>query len=240
MIGALLNAIAIVLGALLGLVWRGALTVRTEVFFKSALAAFTAFFGLRLVWVSLEGTMMTEVRQVLVILVAAVLGGGLGKLLRIQSLSNQLGRRAVAWITAAQKNPPGRAHDGFLAATILFCAAPLGIVGAVADGLNGYFPLLAVKALMDGLATAGFARLFRWPIMLAAAPVYIFLQMLTLATHDIALPFLEARHLTGSVTGTAGLLACMVTLVILGARRVELAGYLPALLLAPLLAKWFI
>ena len=74
MIGALLNAIAIVLGALLGLVWRGALTVRTEVFFKSALAAFTAFFGLRLVWVSLEGTMMTEVRQVLVILVAAVLG----------------------------------------------------------------------------------------------------------------------------------------------------------------------
>ena len=239
MIGALLNAIAIVVGALLGLAWHGVLTVRREAFFKSALAAFTAFFGFRLIWISLEGTLMAQLRQVLIILVATVLGGGLGKLLRIQFLSNQLGRRAVAWITAAQKNPPGRAHDGFLAATILFCAAPLGMVGAVADGLNGYFPLLAVKALMDGLATAGFARLFRWPVLLAAAPVYIFLQMLTLAAHVIALPFLEARHLTGSVTGTAGLLACLVTLVILGARRVELAGYLPALLVAPVLASFF-
>ena len=239
MIGALLNAAAIVLGALVGFVWRGALTVRTEVFFKSTLAAFTAFFGLRLVWFSLAGTLLQEAKQILIIVAASVLGGALGKLLRIQSLSNQLGRRAVVWITAAQKNPPGRAHDGFLAATILFCAAPLGVIGAVADGLCGYFPLLAVKALMDGLATAGFARLFRWPMLLAAAPVYIFVQMLTLATHNLALPFLEARQLTGSVTGTAGLLACIVTLVILGARRVELAGYLPALVIAPVLATCF-
>lgn len=236
MIGALLNAAAIVLGAVAGFGWRGTLTVRTEVFFKSTLAAFTAFFGLRLVWYSLDGPWLTETKQLLIIAAATVLGGGLGKLLRLQSLSNQLGRRAVAWITAAQKNPPGRAHDGFLAATILFCAAPLGVIGAVTDGLCGYFPLLAVKALMDGLATAGFARLFRWPMLLAAGPVYIFLQMFTLASHDLARPFLEARHLTNSVTGTAGLLACVVTLVILGARRVELAGYLPALAVAPALA----
>jgi len=106
----------------------------------------------------------------------------------------------------------------------------------VADGLSGYFPLLAVKALMDGLATAGFVRLFRWPVALAAGPVWLFLTLLTLLVHNHVLPFLEAHGLADSVSGAAGLLACLVTLVILGARRVELAGYLPALAVAPALA----
>jgi len=68
-------------------------------------------------------------------------------------------------------------------------------------------------------------------------PVWLFLQLWTQAAHYLLLPVLNARQLTGSVTATAGLLACLVTLVIVGARRVELAGYLPALAVAPLLAR---
>ncbi len=236
-IGATLNYSGILLGAVLGWLGWGALPVRTEAFFKSGLAAFTAFFGLQLVWQSLDGTFMAEVKQVLVAVLAVVLGGGLGKLLRLQQLSNRLGRQAVGYIAAAQRHPPGGAHDGFLAAMTLFCAAPLGIIGALADGLSDYFPLLAVKGVMDGLAMAGFARIFRWPFALAAVPVWLFLQLWTQAAHYLLLPVLNARQLTGSVTATAGLLACLVTLVIVGARRVELAGYLPALAVAPLLAR---
>src|ERR1039458_1662564 len=47
--------------------------------------------------------------------------------------------------------------------TILFWAAPLGLLGAVADGLSGYYYLLAVKAVMDGLAMASFVKMVRWP-----------------------------------------------------------------------------
>lgn len=237
MIGAILNATGILLGAVLGWLGFGALPVRAEAFIKSALAAGTTFFGLRLVWLSLEGSGWAEAKQVFVAVAAVMMGGVLGKLLRVQRLSNRLGHRAVGYITAAQKRPPGGAHDGFLAAMTLFCAAPLGIVGALADGLADYFPLLAIKGLMDGLAMAGFARIFRWPAALAAFPVYLFLQIWTQSAHYFILPALEARHLTGSVTATAGLLACLVTVVILGVRRVELAGYLPALLVAPLLAR---
>jgi uncharacterized membrane protein YqgA involved in biofilm formation len=53
--------------------------------------------------------------------------------------------------------------DGFCACTVLFWAAPLGLLGAVADGLSGYFYLLAVKAVMDGLAMTSFVKMFRWP-----------------------------------------------------------------------------
>ena len=61
--------------------------------------------------------------------------------------------------------------DGFCACTILFWAAPLGLLGAVADGLSGYFYLLAVKGVMDGLAMASFVKMFRWPAALSAVPV---------------------------------------------------------------------
>ena len=68
--------------------------------------------------------------------------------------------------------PPQRASDGFLACTVLFCAAPLGLLGAVTDGLAGDFYLLAVKAVMDGLAMTGFMKIFGWPAALSAFPVY--------------------------------------------------------------------
>jgi uncharacterized membrane protein YqgA involved in biofilm formation len=41
------------------------------------------------------------------------------------------------------------------------------------------------------------------------------------------------------VNATAGLLACVVTIVIFEIRKVALANYLPALAIAPLLAKLF-
>ena len=55
------------------------------------------------------------------------------------------------------------------------------MLGAVTDGLSGYFYLLAVKAVMDGLAMTGFMKMFGWPAALSAFPVYFFLGAITLA-----------------------------------------------------------
>ena len=129
--------------------------------------------------------------------------------------------------------------DGFTAATVLFCAAPLGILGAVTDGLTGYYYPLALKAVMDGMAMASFVGLFRWPVALAALPVFIFLTAIATAVNLFALPGLAGHHLVEPVNAAAGLVMCAISLVILSGRRVELANYLPALMVAPVLA-WFI
>ena len=152
--------------------------------------------------------------------------------------SNRIGHQAATLLAAAAKKSARAAGAGFVAATILFCAAPLGIVGAVADGLEDYFYLLLLKAVMDGLAMMSFVKMFRWPVALAALPVFLFLNGLTLAVQLGAQPWLAARALTSSVGLAAGLVTCIVALVILQIRRVELANYLPALAVAPLLAHW--
>ena len=110
------------------------------------------------------------------------------------------------------------------------------MLGAVADGLGNYFYLLLLKAVMDGLAMMSFVKLFRWPVALAAIPVFLFLNGLALAVQLGAQPWLDGHSLTHYVNLAAGLVTCSVALVIFEVRRVELANYLPALAVAPLLA----
>jgi uncharacterized protein len=237
MTGAFLNALGILLGALFGLAQRAPLSVRTQDFFRRALGAATVFFGLRLVWLHVHGTWPACAKQLFIALLAVTLGNWTGKLLRLQKISNRLGRHASRMISAAPTGAARKAGHGFFACVILFCAAPLGLLGAVTGGLSGDFYLLAVKAVMDGLAMAGFMKIFGWPSALSAFPVYAFLGALTLACQFYAKPLLEAHGLADAVNVASGLVACAVALVIFEIRRVELANYLPALAVAPLLTK---
>jgi uncharacterized membrane protein YqgA involved in biofilm formation len=242
--GAFLNAMGILIGGLFGLALRQPLSFRTQVFFRSALGAGTIFFGLQLVWLSMSGTFLSVAKQICIVVLAVTLGFWIGRLLHLQKLSNRLGRYAGNLVVSAQSGPPRKMGDGFIACTILFCAAPLGLLGAVTDGLppmespSGYFWLLAVKAVMDGLAMTGFVKIFGWPSALSAFPAFIFLGAITYACRFYAQPFLAAHGLVDPVNAAAGLIACAIALMIFEVRRVELANFLPGLAIAPLLAWW--
>ena len=235
-IGAFLNALGILLGGLFGLARREPLSARLQIYFRNALGAATVFFALRLVWVSIHGTFLPCLKQLFLAVLAVVLGNLLGKLLRLQKMSNRLGRYATRLMSSADTNSPRKIADGFCACTILFWAAPLGLLGAVADGLSGYFYLLAVKAVMDGLAMTSFVKMFRWPAAISAIPVFALLGFISLVCQLYARPFLEERQLIDPVNAAAGLVASTVALVIFESRKVELANYLPSLAVAPLLA----
>jgi uncharacterized membrane protein YqgA involved in biofilm formation len=235
--GALLNALGILLGAMIGLTQDKPLSLRSQLWFRNAIGALTILFGLWLVGTSLQGGFTSCLKQLLIAVIAVVPGFWVGKLFRLQKLSNHLGRKAANAITAAQKNPDQNSSDAFNACAVLFCAAPLGIIGAVTDGLSGYYYLLGVKAIMDALAMTGFIKVFRWPSALSAFPVWLFFSTISLAVQLYVKPALSVPCLN-SINATAGLIACIITIVIFEVRRVELANYLPALVIAPLLTKW--
>jgi uncharacterized membrane protein YqgA involved in biofilm formation len=242
--GAFLNAMGILIGGLFGLAMLKPLSLRTQVFFRSALGAFTIFFGLQLVWGSVNGTFLPVLKQLFIAALAVTLGFWTGKLLHLQKLSNRLGRYAGSLIVSAQSDAPRKIGGGFITCTILFCAAPLGLLGAVTDGLPtqggqfGCFWLLAIKAVMDGLAMTGFVKIFGWPSALSAFPAFIFLSAITFACQFYAKPFLAAHGLVDPVNAAGGLIACAIALMIFEVRRVELANFLPGLAVAPLLAWW--
>jgi uncharacterized membrane protein YqgA involved in biofilm formation len=237
MIGTELNAAGILAGGAIGLARRKPLSPATESRFRIGLGVFTVFYGLRLTWISLHGSFGQLVKQVLIMMVALILGRITGRLLRLQAMSNQLGRAARQNISAARPDDPQRIGLGFKTCSVLFCAAPLGILGAIQDGLPGeyYYPL-AVKAVMDGLATMGFVSIFGWGSLLSAVAVLAFQGSITLTCSTLLGPFLKAHDLVDPVNATGGMLVFCVALIILDLKTIHLADYLPSLAFAPLLA----
>jgi uncharacterized membrane protein YqgA involved in biofilm formation len=237
--GAFFNSMGILAGAIFGLALRQPLSARAQDFFRRALGLATVFFGLRLVWLNVNGAFLSCVKQIFIALLALVLGNLLGKILSLLTISNQLGRIAGNLISNPSKIAAQKSAGGFNACAILYCAAPLGILGAVTDGLSGFFYFLAIKAVMDGLAMTSFVKMFGWFSALSAFPVFFLLGAITFAIQFYAKPFLDSHNLAYSVNAAAGFVALAVALVILEVRKVELANYLPALALAPLLAFLF-
>ena len=237
MIGAILNTSGIIIGGLLGLTTSKTPSASAESQLRIILAASTVFLGLRLTWLSLDGSALQILKQCAILILALMLGKVTGRLFRLQKISNHLGRRAQEEIVAAQSSCRHTADEGFKPCTLLFCAAPLGILGAVQDGLSlsRYFYPLGVKAVMDGFAALGFVRVLGWGVLLSAVPVLALQGTLTLVCAHFLAPFLAARGLLDSVNTVGGVLVFSVALVMLGLKRIELTDYLPSLMFAPLL-----
>jgi len=235
MIGTTLNVVGILAGGIAGSVKRWSLSSAAETNVKIGLGAFTVYYGLRLTWLSVNGTLLQVLKQILIAVLAMVAGKAAGRLMRLQTFSNRLGRNARGQISAAKPDAPGKLGTGFQVCAGLFCAAPLGIIGAVQDGLSDYFYPLAVKAVMDGLAAMGLVGLFGRGVLLSALPVLAIQGTLSLASAQFLRPFLESRELLDSVNAAGGLMVFSVALVILGLKKIEMADYLPSLAFAPLI-----
>lgn len=209
-----------------------------QLFFKVVLGAATVIVGLRLTWVSFTGTFKQNLWQFGIVLVAMMLGKFTGRLLRLQKQSNRLGHYARDRMVAVQKSGKSDVSDGVNVCAALFCAAPLGILGAVSEALEGGPAPLIVKAAMEALAAMGFVAMFGWGVGLSALPVLAFQGTIALLVGQFILPVLSNYALVGSVNATAGLLIFSVSLLIFEVRRVEVADYLPSLVWAPLLTYW--
>jgi len=234
--GAFLNALGILLGSLGGLLWRKPLPARAQLFFRAGLGVITLFSGGWMVAKNLGPGFAIGLKHLLIALLALMLGYWTGKLLHLQKMSNWLGRQAGRHIAAAQAHPPGKPGAGLAACTMLFAAAPLGWLGAVQEGISGHFSLLAVKSVMDALAMVGFVKIFGWPVALSAFPILAAFGGATLGCQKVAL-FCTDHQLTDSVSAATGLVTAAVSLVIFEVRKVELANFLPAVVVAPVL-EW--
>jgi uncharacterized protein len=126
-------------------------------------------------------------------------------------------------------------NEGFVTCTVLFCFAPLAVIGPVLEGIGGYWQPLGIKAVMDGLGAMAFVNIFGRGVLLSALPVLAWQGTISILARWAA-PFLWDHNLALSIIGVGGLLLFSVSLVILEIKRIELGDYLPSLIFAPLLA----
>jgi uncharacterized membrane protein YqgA involved in biofilm formation len=234
--GTLLNAAGIVIGGAVGLTSRRQPSMTQQVALKGLLAALTVFVGLRLAWISLGSTVGQMGKQLLVVLLALIMGRVTGRLLHLQKLHNRLGRYARERLADTKPIGPQRFNEGFLVSTVLFCATPLGFLGAVQEGLGGHWGALGVKAVLEGLTAMSLVRTFGSSVLVSVAPVVAYQGTVTLGARWL---WTLAPHpaLVDAVNATGGLLVFSTALLLLSIRKIEVADYLPSLAFAPML-RW--
>lgn len=237
MIGTIINGICIIVGGIIGVFAANLVSAKAQGYIKLILAMATVFVATSMIWEGLGGGFLRSLGMIGIAALSLVIGNALGMALRLQKGLNQLGEIAKKHM-ARSGDGGSKFNEGFITCTILFCVGPMSIIGAIEDGLTGDYKTLAVKGAMDGLATIGFTAMFGWGCSVAVIPVVAYQGTITLFAK--ALKPLLTEAMTDEVRVTGGFLVFSIVLVILDVRKVPLANYLPALVVAPLLAKWWL
>lgn len=232
MIGTILNVTAIVAGGIVGLATTKDLSPANQQRLKALLGIFTVYAGLSMAWDGFSGSFGHRMAQFGIAMLSLTVGKLTGQLLRLQRGFSKLGQIAQRKFAGAKTSTGNKLGEGFMTCTLLFCVGPMSILGALQDGLLGSIRTLAIKSVLDGLATMAFAKMFGWGVMLSAIPVLAYQGSITLLS-KFAEPYLKDPDLLQSLGLTGGILVFSISLIILELKKVPLADYLPSLFYAP-------
>jgi uncharacterized membrane protein YqgA involved in biofilm formation len=230
--GTLLNAAAVLIGTTLGLLAGARMPERMQRSLTDGLGLFTLVIGLAMA-LRIFTDQTVQPGDDLAILGALLLGVAVGELLRISDGLDALG----AWFQRrlSRGAAPSRISEAFVTASLVFCVGPLTILGSLENGLSGDVTLLAIKSLLDGVASIAFAA--------ALGPgVYLSIITVLLVQGGIAAGAFLLRDVMDPITILAisslgGLILLGVGLRLLEIRRLRVANFLPGLVLAPILIR---
>ncbi|MBR1583959.1 MAG: DUF554 domain-containing protein [Clostridia bacterium] len=224
MIGTLVNAGAIILGTLVGLLLRKGLPQRIQ-------DALMAGVGLCTILIGMKGALGTE-SEMLVIL-SVVLGAVIGALLKIEERLDRLGQRLEKRFAAEENGTFGK---GFVTASLMFCVGAMAIVGSMDSGLRGDHSTLFAKSVLDGVISIVFASTLGAGVMLSAVSVFIYQGSIALLSQVVA-PLLTSRVIA-EMSAVGGVLIIGVGINMLRKEHLPVGNLLPAVF-APLLLTLF-
>lgn len=237
--GTLLNSVAVVIGAVLGMVAGHRLPERTRSVVTDCLGLVTMLMG-GLSMVSVTDASLREAvggsAPVLIVLGSLLIGGIVGSLLRLEERLGSLAGRVQQRVSrnggsAARE----RFVEGWLTATLLFCVGPLTVLGSLSDGLGRGIDQLAVKSVLDFFAAMAFAASFGVGVLMAAVSVIVVQGSLTVVGMVLGSVVPDAH--IAALTATGGLMLLGIAFRLLRIRDIPVGDLLPALVVAPLIVQ---
>ncbi|EST51875.1 membrane protein [Brevibacillus panacihumi W25] len=221
--GTLVNAAAIIVGSLLGLL----LTRIPESIRKTVMQGI----GLAVVVLGLKMALGTE--NILLVIVSIVVGAILGEWINIDHGLNQAGK----WLEKkVGGDKQGSIATGFVTATLVYCIGAMGVLGAMDSGLRNNHDILYTKALIDGFSAIIFTSTLGIGVLFSAIPVLLYQGVIALLSTQIynlvSEKMLDAILL--EVTAVGGLMIIAIGINILELKKIQVANMLPALIVAAL------
>jgi len=228
MTGTFINIAAILIGGGFGLLFGGRLPERLKSSVIAGMGLFTAVTGIK---------MFMETQNSLIVLGSLVIGTLLGEWWKIEEGLQRLGEMFEKRFNRSD-NENGRFIRGFMTASLLFCVGPIAILGSIQAGLNGDISLLVIKSVLDGFAAMAFASTLGMGVLFSAAIILVYQGTITLLAAQ--LNAIVSKPMLAELTATGGVLLLGIAISsLLEIKKIRVANFLPALVIAPLIVWIF-
>jgi len=232
-LGTLINCIGILVGGLLGLLFGRLVKENVRDSLTKVCGVSTLFIGISGALEEMlkeEGSGVVSSGTMLVIGCLAI-GTLIGELLNIEDGFTRFG----AWLKQKTGNAKDKGFvDGFVTASLTVCIGAMAIVGAIQDGLEGDYSVLATKAILDLIIITVMTASMGKGCIFSAIPVALLQGSITLLAGLLRPVMTEAALANISMVGSV-LIFCVGINLVWG-KQVRVANLLPAVVLAVIAA----
>lgn len=237
-IGTAVNVVAIVVGGLIGVALGNRFPERTNrTVMDGAGIAVLVLGGLNMISLMDSGyvSAVTGAGTFLIVVVSVVFGGAIGSMLRLEERIAGIGGFIHARLSRSANDNDKRARfiDGFVNASLIMAVGPMGILGALSDGMGQGADTLFLKSLLDFIGSIAFAASMGIGVVASAISVGAWQGLVTVFAAFVGSGI--PNEYISAITATGGILMIGIGLRLLNIRQVAIADLLPALLIAPLL-----
>ena len=218
--GTIVNTIAIIAGAMIGVIAKKAIPQRMGDLVMSAIPIVVMVLGVQFGIAS---------SNILIVIVSLVVGGIIGEWIDIDRRLDDFGVR----IQSRMKGGDSNFSAAFVSTTLIYCVGSMAILGSIESGINGNHTILYTKSLMDGISAIFFASTLGAGVIFSGISVFIYQGILTVLAGYIG-PYLSPEVVT-EMSASGGILLIALSFTILGIKKIKVANLLPAIFLPVIL-----
>ena len=220
MIATIINVVFILVGGMLGLVFKNRISAR----FSSCL---TFALGLCVLGIGISSMIATE--DTLCVIVCMVIGTLIGEGINIEKRMDSLGEVLRRRLIKGEGN--NRFVEGFVTASVLFCVGAMAINGSMEAGMNGNYDILVSKSVIDGVTSITFAAAMGVGVLFAAVPILVYQGGLTLIFAAVGQGMDPAVINEMSAVGGTIIVGIGVNMLGLPKEKLRVGNMLPAIFL---------
>ncbi len=219
MLGTIVNALAIIGGGLLGLLFSKGIANNYKEIILNAV-------GLSVILIGVKNALVSD--DLMIVIFSAIGGALIGESLKIEKQLERLGNFFESKVTAKSGDTKSFAR-GFVTASLVFCVGSMAIVGSLESGLTGNHQTLFAKSVLDGVTSIIFASMMGLGVIFSAIAVFLYQGTITV-TAVFMKSYLVTETIT-QMTSVGGLLIMAIGFNMLNITAIRVGNLLPAIFL---------
>ena len=217
MLGTIVNAVAIAIGGIAGVLLKGGLPEKMSTTIIQGVGLCVALLGLS---GALEG--MPYIMEIIFFI---VIGSIIGEAIDIEKRLERFGDK----LESRFSKEGSTFSKGFVTASLLYCVGAMAIMGALESGLNNNHEILFAKSILDGIISIVLASTLGIGVVFSAVSVFVYQGIITLLAGGLSEILTETVVLQMSATG--GLLILALGLTMIFSNKIKVGNMLPSVLL---------